>query len=115
MSLTPKPVKIKMIKSLTLNRLFSDGPPPAPPEDQIELAGEKLDLFEFAHGRSKFSSSGDGRVAESSTLSARYGIGKIAAFRPTDGQDRRYLFEDIRRTDQLNVPRIRTPSSLLAI
>ena len=44
----------------------------------------------------------DGRIKASSTLLVRYGLATLGVFRTTDGISRRYLFGDLRKTEQLN-------------
>ena len=77
--------------------------PPPLSEDQVDLA-EALahDLMDIAHAHSKFASFEPDRVAESAKLLVRYGLETAEAFRTTDELARKYLFEDLRRTEHLN-------------
>lgn len=60
------------------------------------------DLRDIAYGHSKFAAFGDERITQSDTLLVRYVLATVEAFRTTDEQARRYLFEDLRRAEQLN-------------
>ena len=61
-----------------------------------------IDLLELARAHSKFESFPGDRIAASATLLVRYGLDSLGAFRTTDEISRRYLFEDLRKTEQLN-------------
>ena len=74
-------------------------------EAQEELADAlSSDLLAIARGHSKFAPFRTDRIVDSASLLVRYGLGSIETFRTTEEQARRYLFEDLRKTEQLNVP-----------
>ena len=60
----------------------------------IARASEKLSAFQPIH------------IMDSAHISARYGIQSLEAFKQTDRQARGYLFDDLRRREQMTFPEL---------
>ena len=60
------------------------------------------ELINETRGATKFEAFNLDRLWESAIILVRYGINTLEAFRTTDGQARKYFFEDLRKKDKLS-------------
>ena len=67
------------------------------------LAGE---LQSIARASAKLSAFHPNRIMDSAHILARYGIQSLEAFKQIDKQARGYLFEDLRRREQMTFPEL---------
>ena len=59
------------------------------------------ELLNDTRGATKFEASNLDRMWESAITLARYVVNRLDAFRTTDGQARKYLFEDLSEKNKL--------------
>ena len=74
--------------------------PPLPHPDLVEKLPKELS--EVVKASVKFEAYDSQMVNDSAHVLVRYGILSLERFRTTDGQARKYLFEDIRKTEKLS-------------
>ena len=84
-------------------------PPPLTELQTVLAEALAADLLNIKNARSEFASFCDGRIAESASLLVRHGLETVEAFRTTGEQARRFLFEDLRKTEQLNFIQLSFP------
>ena len=77
-------------------------PPTAPPLPEKQLVSALFhELQRVIAGNSKFDAFDHNQAWESAEKLVQYGIISLESFRTTDGQARKYLFEDLRKTEKL--------------
>ena len=74
-------------------------PPPADPHLVNDLYRE---LKHVVDSTAKFEAFSTEQTWESAMVLVRYGIKSLESFRTTDDQARKYLFEDLRKTEKLS-------------
>ena len=81
-------------------------PPPLTEVQTVLAEALSMVLLDIKRARRKFATFSDERVSGSASILVRYGLDSIEAFRTTDEQARRFLFEDLRKSEQLNFPQL---------